>query len=130
MILWMIVCHQRYKRLLFLLGICAGSLLAPLGTNAHVLQFWHRSREESLHVLRCLEGENCPCPQRRRWVLKLPGKRRKRQLLRSLFSDPLPEGHPVDRDNSLCLIDVLNCGSRFAVTRIAPRDSNRAHQDI
>ena len=39
---------------------------------------------------------------RRRWVLKFLGNERKRQLLRSLFSDPLPEGHPVDRD-SFCL---------------------------
>ena len=40
---------------------------------------------------------------RRRWVPKFPGNKRKRQLLRSLFSDPLPEGHPVDRDSFLCL---------------------------
>ena len=33
---------------------------------------------------------------RRRWVLKFLGKKRKKQLLRNLFSDPLPEGHPVD----------------------------------
>ena len=41
---------------------------------------------------------------RRCWVRKFLGKKRKRQLLRSLFSDPLPEGHPVDRDNFFCLI--------------------------
>ena len=41
---------------------------------------------------------------RMRWVLKVLGKKRKRQLLRSLFPDPLPEGHPVDRDNFFCLI--------------------------
>ena len=29
------------------------------------------------------------------------GNMRKGQLLRSLFSDPLPEGHPVDKDNCL-----------------------------
>ena len=40
-------------------------------------------------------------------MLKFLGKRRKRQLLRSLFSDPLPEGHPVDRDNFLCLVIVF-----------------------
>ena len=40
---------------------------------------------------------------RRRWVPKFLGKKRKRQLLRSLFSDSLPEGHPVDRDNFFCL---------------------------
>ena len=36
---------------------------------------------------------------RRRWVLQFLGNERKRQLLRSLFSDPFPEGHPVDRDS-------------------------------
>ena len=40
---------------------------------------------------------------RRRRMLKFLGKKRKRQLLRSLSSDPLSEGHPVYRDNFLCL---------------------------
>ena len=35
---------------------------------------------------------------RRLCKLKFQGQR-KRQLLRSLLSDPLPEGHPVDRDS-------------------------------
>ena len=39
---------------------------------------------------------------RRCWMLKFLGRKRKRQLLRSLSSDPLPEGHPVDRDNFFC----------------------------
>ena len=42
---------------------------------------------------------------RRRRMLKFLGKKRKRQLLRSLSSDPLSEGHPVYRDTVLC----LNC---------------------
>ena len=42
---------------------------------------------------------------RRFRMLKLLGKKRKRQLLRCLSSDPLSEGHPVDRDNCLCLIE-------------------------
>ena len=43
------------------------------------------------------------CLLRRRWMLKFLGTKRKRQLLRSLSSDPLPEGHPVDRDSFFCL---------------------------
>ena len=39
----------------------------------------------------------------RHWVLRFLGNKSKRQLLRSLFSDPLPEGHPVDRD-SFCVL--------------------------
>ena len=41
---------------------------------------------------------------RRRWMLKFLVNRRKRQLLRSLSSDPLPEGHHVNRNNFFCLI--------------------------
>ena len=32
-------------------------------------------------------------------MAKFLGNKRKRQLLRSLFADPLPEGHLVDRDS-------------------------------
>ena len=39
---------------------------------------------------------------RRCWVLKFLGNKRERQLLRSLFSDPLLEGHSVDRDSFFC----------------------------
>ena len=35
------------------------------------------------------------CLLRRRWMLELLGNERKRQLLRSLFPDRLPEGHSV-----------------------------------
>ena len=40
---------------------------------------------------------------------KFLGNRRKRQLLRSLSSDPVSEGHPVDRDN----FSVLNETSKI-----------------
>ena len=36
-------------------------------------------------------------------MLEFLGKKRKRQLLRSLSSDPLSEGHPVYKDKFLCL---------------------------
>ena len=36
-------------------------------------------------------------------MLKFLGKKRKRQLLRSLSSDPLSEGQPGYRDSFLCL---------------------------
>ena len=39
-------------------------------------------------------------------MLDFLGKKWKRQLLRSLFPDPLPEGHPVDRDSLFCLTVV------------------------
>ena len=39
------------------------------------------------------------CLLRRRWMLNLLGKKRRRQLLRSLFPDPLREEHPVDKDS-------------------------------
>ena len=39
-------------------------------------------------------------------MLKFLGEKRKRQLLRGLSSDPLSEGHPVYRDNFLCLKEV------------------------
>ena len=61
-----------------------------------------------LHNLRV--RKKCPCPQsvlldggskwwpcQRRWMPKFLGNKRKRELLRSLFSDPLPGAHPMDR---------------------------------
>ena len=55
-------------------------------------------------------------------MLKFLGKRKKRQLLRSLFSDPLPEGHPGDRDNFIC----LNIVNYYAVAfSLRPPDSLR-----
>ena len=43
-------------------------------------------------------------------MLKFIGKKRKRQLLRSLSSDPLSEGHPVYRDTFLCLNNPASGG--------------------
>ena len=40
-------------------------------------------------------------------MLKFLGNRRKGQLLKSLLSDPLPEGHRVDRDSFFCLIPAI-----------------------
>ena len=37
-------------------------------------------------------------------MLKFQGKRMRRLLLRSIFSDPLPEGHPVDGQFFSCLM--------------------------
>ena len=45
---------------------------------------------------------------RRRRVLRFLGNMTKRQLLRSLLSDPLQEGHPVDRDNFFCLNNAIH----------------------
>ena len=39
-------------------------------------------------------------------MLEFLGNMKKRQLLRSLFPDPLPEGHPVDRDSFFCPIQL------------------------
>ena len=63
---------------------------------------------------------------RRRRVLKFLGKKRKRQLLRSLLSDPLPEGHPVDRDRFSVLSQAKCSKSRDLVRlRFAIRIANR-----
>ena len=40
-------------------------------------------------------------------MLKFIGRKWKRRLLRRLFSDPLPEGHPVDRDK----FDIVSVGT-------------------
>ena len=58
---------------------------------------------------------------RRRWVLKFLGNKRKRQLLRSLFSDPLPEGHPVDRDSffCLCIMPCFQMASRYCMAEMS-----------
>ena len=61
---------------------------------------------------------------RRRWVLKFLGKRRKRQLLRSLFSDPLPEGHPVDRDHFLRLTN----GGLGPLSAVGAQSSAKEHR--
>ena len=57
---------------------------------------------------------------RRRRVLKFLGKKRKRQLLRSLLSDPLPEGHPVDRDH----FSVVDTEFFFSFCSVKPALAN------
>ena len=62
--------------------------------------FWNYRTEKTVPVDRVSfwKGVLRDYLLRRRCMLKFLGKKRKRQLLRSLLSDPLPEGHPVNRD--------------------------------
>ena len=92
------------------------SKLSPMFGRESPTRAWNHGLQNHGKKGSGCDGENCPCPRcvllqgilrdyllRRRWALKFPGNTRKRQLIRSLFSDPLPEGHPVGRDSFFCL---------------------------
>ena len=80
-----------------------------------------------VHRVSFWKGVLRDCLLRRRWVLKFLGKKRKRQLLRSLLSDPLPEGHPVDRDRFSVLLIIL-CVTVFSNVTMMPQRSPCARQ--
>ena len=72
---------------------CKFSLFLGMSQHFGSADFHWKPQDFRSFSQKTLDRDNCPCPQ---GVLLEGGSRR---VPGSLLSDPLPEGHPVDRDS-------------------------------